>query len=662
MEMDIGIKVEKRIEAGKSVLFSTSAPITGGPYKYKFTWCIVELSPPGKTFEYITETPELVWNVPPDLTSGYVEVSVNATPEPMVAAAGGKGAAPPPPPPPPLPPHPPTGMSKQRFAVADSKFSKDDLWRVKENVDEHLESLTGEVGKIADAVGTVAGKLPGAGGPIAVSLQPQGDVLTADLQGLAAFFGGIRNRTAAIGFSRYNEFISRLLCEGVDDGEATCGSPPAATVSDYGAPSIRDRRDDLRGRPSIYGVDSYQLLKLATEAFLVFETGIAIRPPRDARTGQYGYRDNFNNFVAAVPTDEVPGESRPRSVTFQDITSRLDRYLSRGSSTGTTYLRRIVDALIGPDTAHREERLPFCDGILRHRLSCPSLIELIWSYWHEEGMLVQSLNVIALRFQNRRGPMDRDPLAHLEIDPLRPLNNVLWGYVQDEMHRLTVPRRAYEYDHHYGLTIFGKAVPSIRPADSRSKFLEAFHNLLHRTAAFYHDDADTTVVADAFPLLNALREVHLLLAEGAHNQFGDLPWTARAEMLVQQWLLARPEIREFVRGRAMVPYAEAWMGQVDTIKRLQGWSEVSVTNFHELAVFGEQILLSIRYHDWSAVNDQDEAKLWARYWKAEIQRYVHSYRAVTGVDLTTEPVDAKAPWIHLRGRLADEQKRRAGRP
>jgi hypothetical protein len=230
------------------------------------------------------------------------------------------------------------------------------------------------------------------------------------------------------------------------------------------------------------------------------------------------------------------------------------------------------------------------------------------------------------------------------------------------MHRLTVPRRAYEYDHHYGLTISGRAVPSIRPADSRSKFLEAFHNLLYRTAAFYHEDADTTVIADAFPLLNALREVHLLLAEGAHNQFGDLPWTARAEMLVQQWLLSRPEMREFLRGRAMVPYAEPWMGQVDTLKRLQGWSEVSVTNFHELAVFGEQILLSIRYHDWSAVNNQEEAKPWARYWKAEIQRYIHAYRAVAGVDLTTEPVDAKAPWIHLRSRLADEQKRRAGRP
>jgi hypothetical protein len=132
-------------------------------------------------------------------------------------------------------------------------------------------------------------------------------------------------------------------------------------------------------------------------------------------------------------------------------------------------------------------------------------------------------------------------------------------------------------------------------------------------------------------------------------------------MLIQQWLLARPEMREFLRGRAMVPYAEGWMGQVDTMKRLQGWSEANITNFYELGTFGEQLLLSVRYHNWNAVNEQNEAKLWARYWKPEIQRYIHSYRAVTGVDLTSEPVDATLPSVHLRTRQAEEQRRRAGR-
>ena len=88
-------------------------------------------------------------------------------------------------------------------------------------------------------------------------------------------------------------------------------------------------------------------------------------------------------------------------------------------------------------------------------------------------MLVQSINAIARRFQNIRAPGDRDPLAHLEIDPLRPLSNLLWGYIQDEQNLLTVKRRAYEYDHQYGLALYGKAVPPLRSADSRSKFLEA---------------------------------------------------------------------------------------------------------------------------------------------------------------------------------------------
>ena len=118
-------------------------------------------------------------------------------------------------------------------------------------------------------------------------------------------------------------------------------------------------------------------------------------------------------------------------------------------------------------------------------------------------------------------------------------NNLLWGYVQDEQNRLTVNRRGAEYDQEYGIMLRGKAIQPIRPADSRSKFLEGFHNLLHLCAVFYKEDNDTTVIADGFPLLNALKEVHLLLAQGAHNQFGDLPWTARVEMLMQQWHAAR---------------------------------------------------------------------------------------------------------------------------
>ena len=88
----------------------------------------------------------------------------------------------------------------------------------------------------------------------------------------------------------------------------------------------------------------------------------------------------------------------------------------------------------------RQRSRDACYGILREKLTCPCLLELIWSYWNEEGMLVQTMNAITRRFQNMRGPLANDPLANLEVDPLRPLNNLIWGWVQDEQHRLSVVR------------------------------------------------------------------------------------------------------------------------------------------------------------------------------------------------------------------------------
>jgi hypothetical protein len=297
-----------------------------------------------------------------------------------------------------------------------------------------------------------------------------------------------------------------------------------------------------------------------------------------------------------------------------------------------------------------------CYGILQRKLTNPCLMELIWSYWMEEGMLVQALNIISRRFQNLRGAGgERDPLQRFDLDPLRSLNGLYWGYVQDEQHRLSVVRRAYEYSHEYGLSLEGKALRGLRPSDSRSKFLEAFHNLLYLCSIFFKEDDDTTVVADGFPILNALKEIHYILAAGASNQFGDLPATARQEMLMQQWLLARPEMRDFLGGKIMVPYPEDWMDRVDTIKAMSGWTDVSVIYFRDLAVYGEQIVLSIRYGAWSLTNNPAQAANWARYWRPEIQAYIHAYRAATGVDLTLEPVNSTLPSVLLLKRLATQR-------
>jgi hypothetical protein len=171
------------------------------------------------------------------------------------------------------------------------------------------------------------------------------------------------------------------------------------------------------------------------------------------------------------------------------------------------------------------------------------------------------------------------------------------------------------------------------------------------------------MIADGFPVLNALKEVHLILSQGAHNQFGDLPWVSRQEMLMEEWLLSRPEFRDFLPTRVMVAYPELWMHRVDAMKTLQGWGDTSVMHFRDLGVFGEQLLLSIRYGNWNNVFDRNQATNWARYWRQEVANYIHAYWAVTGVDLRSEVTDIQRredrfaqPSELLRRRIAAGQR------
>lgn len=433
-----------------------------------------------------------------------------------------------------------------------------------------------------------------------------------------ALWVAIRNRTNAISFDKYKRFVDLVLCrESSEFWSKVPQSIPGVLKQIADSPNL-----------NIYGSQSYSILKAATQIFLMLECGVVIK--EESRwEGGYKLLDLENErYRLSDPTAD-----------FKSLEDHLKSYLLGENHQALPYLNRIVGALmaVNPD----KEVLPYCNGILKHRYTQPSLQELIWSYWHEEGMLVQTMQTIAMRFQNQSSS-PYDPLGELEIDPLRPLNNIIWGYVQDEHNRLSVRRRDSEYSHHYGLRLLGRAVSSNPVADNRSKFIEAFHGLLYRAAVFFRDDSDTTVIADAFPLLNALKNVHLVLAEGAHNQFGDMPTQSRAEMLTMQWILARPEMREFLRGRHMVPYQEEWMGAVDAMKKLQGWTDNTITHFHELAVHGERLLLSIRYGDWSDLNNTEhQAKNWARYWKSEIQRYLLGYQSVTGVDLMADTTNSQ---------------------
>lgn len=384
-------------------------------------------------------------------------------------------------------------------------------------------------------------------------------------------------------FSDYADFIDVILCKKLSEGSSTGFS-----------------RKQAKNRSPFVNSEEYNLIKFATEFFMLKKSGLSQTELQGyvGTSGKLPYYD----FVIQRITDEL----------------RFDNLSTPYEGGGND-----------------------CDDRESERLFNPFMIELIWSYWMEQGMLVQTMNVINLRFQNIRTDVYSDRLQRFDVDPLRPLNYILWGHIQDEQHRLSLPRRVNEYNHEYGLLLTGRAVQKLNAVDSRVKFLEAFHNLLNLSFIYFKESDDTTYIADAFPVLNALREVHLMLAEGNHNAYGNLTWTARQEMMIQQYILARPEMRDFLGGRTMVPYPEKWMDRVDSMRNIQGWGETSILHYYELAMYGEQVILSIRYGNWSDPNlDRTNAANWAQEFRNPIYRYTHAYRVVTGVDLTTDKVQA----------------------
>lgn len=435
----------------------------------------------------------------------------------------------------------------------------------------------------------------------------------------------IRQCTGKRGFKIYSKFIDDLLCKGSIQTSSRVSNPESKAVSDC---------------VYTHGVHAYDVLKAATEVFVLCESCCS------------------DSTIKSIDADDE--EARlGYTPTLAQIQDMLKDYLSP-STLRLPYLDTILTQLRIQDAG---TKFPFCTDSLRLSMC---LYELIWSYWHEESMLVQTMNAVAMRFQNRRVPGNgRDPLSNMEIAPLRPLSNMLWGYIQDgaDGRRLTVARRAYEYAHEYGLQLVGKAVGDLRPAESRSRFLESFHNLLYLCADYYRENTNQWITPDPYPLLEALRSVHVLLAEGAHNQFGDMTTTSRAEMMVEQWLLSQAPMNDFLQSRAMVPYDEPWMGQVDAMRRLMGWPDISVTYFHRLAVFGEQILLSIRWGNWSSLDTVPaQAANWAIYWKPEIQGYIEAYRAATKVELAPSfraavPVDTTQPAVLLSRRMSESRTR-----
>ncbi|PTM13309.1 MAG: hypothetical protein DA408_07320 [Bacteroidetes bacterium] len=471
---------------------------------------------------------------------------------------------------------------------------------------------------------------------------------------LLVLFKSIVDSSDRISFNSYKSFMDKFFCEG-----------PGNNKNDADNGLFRRRFLPFND------TDSYRILKVATETFLMTNVGVHLDLKNISdqdldnffinekglsffASNKQGFNQLWSKYLNVPQHKLVGGDSNVAILPFLYTIRR--KFSEMGIK--KNWLDNVIESELSDKSlpVNTDEQ---CIGLIHQRLSCPILIELIWSYWHEEAMLVQALNAILLRFQNMRTNSSRDPLAEMEISHLLPLNNLLWGLTQDQQHLLSVVRRNHEYDHHYGISLKGKAVAELRSADSRTRFLDAFHGVLYLAAKYYADSSNKLVEPDAFPMLNALREIHFIIAEGMHNQYGDLPTTARIEMLMQQWILARPELREFLPGRAAVPYTEPWMDRIASMNKLQGWTDTSPMHFNNLAVFGEQILLSIRFGDWSEqTRTQDDAAQWALFFRAQIQGYIHSYKAATGVDLTAtvvgNKVDSIPPSQHLLRRLQEQ--------
>ena len=294
-------------------------------------------------------------------------------------------------------------------------------------------------------------------GVVPVSLQRTAMIPSED----QALWVIIRNRTDAISFSNYRDFI--------DDVMGTGRVPPA--------PRGQERQVAFRG------ANAYLLLKYATEFFLMHEAGV-LDLDRIADDGGFAgaARLESDEAMASIEQafEEDSGERYEeqrrlgRRVSVAELRRLRSAYYEQLKDENVAvlpYLKIIRDRLKDIPLKSPTELPRSAYGILRSHLTGPLAMELIWSYWHEEGMLVQTLNAILARFQNRKLVEGPDPLARFDLDPLRPLNNLFWGWAQDEFNRLTVRRRAFEYDHEYGLMLFGKSISALESSVSRSYFL-----------------------------------------------------------------------------------------------------------------------------------------------------------------------------------------------
>lgn len=260
-------------------------------------------------------------------------------------------------------------------------------------------------------------------------------------------------------------------------------------------------------------------------------------------------------------------------------------------------------------------------------------IELIYCYWMIVGGLERGMNMVASRFINSgNGSL----LSRFDINTLNSVSTLLYGFIQDKKLSIDNQVKQNEIMHAYGLTLNPNGASSRYHPDSRIKFISSFHALLNKCSIIIKENDDLTRKPDAFKIYIHLKELNFILLDGFHNAYQEVNVNLRVEHIMQQYLLSRSEMREFLGGKQMLPYTARYIDRVDTLRNVQG-QDSCFQHFDNLAELGEILLLSIRYGNWNDNSITEvNAMQWLEYFRTHIQKYMHSYRVVTGIDLSDD--------------------------
>ena len=211
----------------------------------------------------------------------------------------------------------------------------------------------------------------------------------------------IRASTENISFRKYQEFIGPLLC-----GDAPTPVPQGAQVD--GRRPASPSSIEL----PFPGVDAYRLLKVATEAFLKTRCGV---------------HANTHDILAQVnEAEERTRAELPRKTLEQMLRDYLELVPVRAGSPAVAsalpYLALIREKLPEIPLVRLAEAFPIeggdptCAdeyvGIIAAKLRKPCFVELLWCFWIEQGLLVQTMNRISQRFMNIRGEGFGPPREH----------------------------------------------------------------------------------------------------------------------------------------------------------------------------------------------------------------------------------------------------------